>query len=67
MGIIRLIGQFFKIAGFFLDLYKEKNKKKAEEKKKVADEITESFKETNPKLRAAKLNNAVQSINRLRK
>ena len=67
MGIVSLIGQFFKIALFFLGMWSEKDKEKAAEKKKVADVVTEAFQETNPQLRASKLNNAVSHINKLRK
>lgn len=65
MAILELIGNLFKAFFFFADLWREKNKERAEQKKKVADEITEAFKETDPKTRASKLNAAVGRIKRL--
>jgi len=66
MPILTLIGNLFKVFFFFANLWKEKDKKKAEEKKKVADEITEAFKQTNKKTRASRLNSAIANINKLR-
>ena len=67
MGILVLIGQFLKAMMFFLELWVEKDKEQAERKKVVANEIVEAFKQTDPKLRASRLNSAVFSINELRR
>jgi len=66
MGIIKLIGQVLKIFGFFLDLWKEKDAKKAKEKAIVGRDIVDAFKETNKDIRASRLSAAVNDINRLR-
>ena len=65
MHIFALIGNLFKVFFFFADFFKEKDKKKSEAKKVVADEITEAFKETDPKTRASRLNVAIGHINEL--
>jgi len=65
MAILTLVGNLFKVFFFFTNLWTEKDKKKAEAKKKVADEITEAFKETDKDTRVARLNAAVANINKL--
>ncbi len=65
MHIFALIGNIFKAFFFFANLWTEKNKEKAEKKKKVADDITAAFTETNKKTRASRLNSAVGRIKRL--
>jgi len=65
MAILSLIGNIFKVFFFFANLWTEKNKEKAAKKKKVADEITAAFTETDKKTRASRLNTAVGRINRL--
>ena len=59
MEWLAFIGQLFKIAMFFLDLWREKNKKKAAEKAEIAKEIVDAFKQTNKSLRASYLNSAI--------
>ena len=63
--MLKLIPQFVQIVLFFMNLYKEKDKEKAQAKKVVADRITDAFKQTDPERRAALLNSAVGRINRL--
>ena len=63
--MFKLIGQFIQVIFFFLKLYREKNKEKAEKKKKVADDITAAFTETDKKLRASRLNSAIAKVKRL--
>ena len=63
--MIKLIGQFFQVAMFFLNLWREKDKEKAEEKKKIASKVVNAFKQTDKKLRASRLNSAVNDINQL--
>jgi len=65
MHIFILIGNVFKVFFFFANLWTEKDKAKAEKKKKVADEITAAFTETDKKIRASRLNAAVGGIKRL--
>ena len=65
MGIFQTIGQLLKVVFFFLSLWKEKDKVKAEAKKKVGEQILDAFKQTDKDKRASRLNNAVGSINRL--
>lgn len=66
MGIIKLIASFFKVFLFFGGLWKEKDAKKSKAKAEVGKKIVEAFKETDPDLRASRLNSAVDDINRLR-
>ena len=61
------IGNILKAVLFLAQLWLEKDKKKAAAKKVVADEITDAFKETDPKKRASRLNAAIGNINKLRK
>jgi len=65
MHIFILLGNLFKAFFFFANLWTEKNKEKAEKKKRVADDITAAFTETDKKLRASRLNSAVGSIKRV--
>jgi len=60
--MLQTIGAVIRAVFFLLTLWAEKDKKRAEEKKKVADEITEAFKETDPKQRASKLNAAIAKL-----
>jgi hypothetical protein len=59
------IGNIIKVVLFFLNLWREKDKEKAEAKKKVADQIVNAFKQTDKAKRASRLNRAVSSINRM--
>lgn len=62
MGVIKLIGQFLEVFFFFMSLWAEKNKKKAEEKAAIAKEIVDAFKETDPRRRASYLNSVVGKL-----
>ena len=62
MGILQTIGNIVKAILLFASLWSEKNKRKAEEKKKIADEITAAFKQTNRHLRASHLNAAIGKL-----
>ena len=62
MEIIIAIGTFLKIAMFFLDLWKEKDKLKAEKKAAIGKEIVNALKQTDKKVRASMLNVAVSHI-----
>jgi len=66
MGIIKLIGQFLKIIGFFLDLWKEKDKFRAEQKAAAAKEVVDAFKITDKDDRASAVSAAIARIGRLR-
>ena len=66
LPMLNLIGQFFKIAMFFMKLWAEKDAAKAEEKKKIATKVIDALKQTDKKVRASRLNAAVSDINRLR-
>jgi hypothetical protein len=61
--MIKVIGQMFQVALFFLNLWREKDKEKAEAKKKVATQIVDAFKQTDKTKRASRLNRAVGAIN----
>jgi len=65
MGIFQTIGQLLKVVFFFMNLWKEKDKEKAEAKKKVGEQILDAFKQTDKGKRASRLNRAIGSINRL--
>jgi hypothetical protein len=65
MGWLTVIGQFFKVILFFGNLWKEKDKEKAEAKKKVGVQIVDAFKQTDKKKRASRLNRALDDVNRL--
>lgn len=64
MAWFGIIGQFFKVVLFFLDLWKEKDKKKAEEKAEIAKEIVDAFKQTDKAQRASSLNIVVGKLRR---
>lgn len=66
-SILATILAFLKVAKFFMDLYLERDKKKAEDMAQVGHEVVDAFKEADPKTRASRLNSAVQSIDQLRK
>jgi len=59
MAVLKIIGQFFEVAFFFMKLWTESNKKKAEEKAAVAKEIVDAFKEPNKHRRASYLSSAI--------
>ena len=65
MGWITAVIQLFKIFGKVLDLFTEKNKKKAAAKKEALDKLTDAAKETDKKKRASKLNRVLDDVNRL--
>ncbi|MHA2068761.1 MAG: hypothetical protein ACXABY_30725 [Candidatus Thorarchaeota archaeon] len=65
MGIFATIGQLLKALNFFLSLWREKDKKKAEAKKKVMTKVVDAFKQTDKKERASRLNRALDDANRL--
>jgi len=65
MAILALIGNIFKAFFFFANLWTEKNREKAEKKKKVADEIISAFTQVDKKKRASRLNAAIGAIKRL--
>jgi hypothetical protein len=67
MAILAAIGTGLKIIFFFLNLWREKDKKKAKKKAEIGKEIIDAFAETSKKKRASRLNAAVGRINRLRK
>ena len=60
--MIKAISAFFTIVMFFLGLYGETNKKKAEEKAVLAKEIVNALKETNKFRRASELNVVVNKL-----
>ena len=64
-AIIPLIMNAFKLIFFFLDLWKEKDQEKAEQKAEIAKAVVNAFKQTNPEKRASRLNTAIDAINRL--
>jgi hypothetical protein len=66
MAWITLVLQSFKFFGFFIDLYKEKDKKKAEEKAIIGKDIVNAYKETDPKIRASRINAVSDAIDRVR-
>jgi len=57
--MIKAISAFFTIVMFFLGLYGETNKKKAEEKAALGKELIDALKETNPARRASYINAVV--------
>ena len=65
MGIITSIIQLFKLIGKVIDLFIEKDKKKAEAKKETLDKLTDAAKETDPKKRASKLLRVLDDANRV--
>lgn len=66
MGWITAGIQLFKIFGKVLDLFREKDKKKAAKKKIALDKLTNAAKETDKKKRASKLNRVLDRAKRLR-
>jgi CRISPR/Cas system-associated protein Csm6 len=62
---VTTISNVLKIILFFLGLWGERNSARAKKKKEVAKEVLDAMAETNPKLQAAMLNSAIQSVNRL--
>ena len=62
MAWLAVIGQFFKIIGFFLDLNKESNKKKAKEKAELGKELVDALAETNKSRRASYVNAVVVKL-----
>ena len=67
MGLLTVIGQTIKAILFFLDLFRERDKKRAASKAVVAKEVVDAFTETDKETRASKLSAAVVNINKLRK
>lgn len=65
-GIGAAVGQFLKVTMFFLSLWKERDIKKAAEKKEVAKEMANAMAETDRKLQASRVNAAINHANRLR-
>ena len=63
--MFKTIGTAFKIILFFLNLWKEKDEKKSQEKSEIGKEIVDAFKETDKTNRASKLNSAVGRIDRM--
>jgi hypothetical protein len=59
------IGQLALLLGKVIDLFVEKDKKKAEAKKESLDKLTNAAKETDKKKRASKLNRVIDDVNRL--
>jgi CRISPR/Cas system-associated protein Csm6 len=62
---VTTISNVLKIILFFLGLWGERNSARAKKKKELAKEVLDAMAETNPKLQAALLNSAIQSVNRL--
>jgi CRISPR/Cas system-associated protein Csm6 len=62
---VTTISNVLKIILFFLGLWGERNSARAKKKKELAKEVLDAMAETNPKLQAAMLNSAIQSVNRL--
>ena len=61
-----LAGQLFKLIFFFLDLWKEKDKVKAEKKAKLGEELVGAFAETDRDTRASRINVTIGRIDRLK-
>ena len=53
---------FLQILKVFLDLWKERDSKKAEKKAEIAKEIVDAFAEADPKEKASKLNAVITDI-----
>ena len=62
-GIIALCQVFM----FFANLWKERDSKKAEEKKELGKELIDAVGETDRDKQASKYNNVIQHIRRVRK
>ena len=56
------LGQVFALFGKVLDLFMEKDKKKAEAKKEALDKLTNAAKETDKAKRASKLNRVLDDV-----
>lgn len=65
MQIIAFIMSLFKFGGLIIGLFKEKDAKKAEEKAKVAGDMVNAYKETDPKKRASAINRVSDDIDGL--
>jgi hypothetical protein len=63
--MLSTIGNVLKILLFFLGMWGERNTSRAKKKKELGKEIVDAFAETDPKIRASRLNAVTQSINRL--
>lgn len=59
------IFQLFQLIGKVIDLFNEKDEKKAESKKEALDTLTDAAKETDPVKRASELNRVLDDVNRL--
>ncbi len=62
MGWFTAIAQLFSIIGKVIDLFREKDAKKAEAKKEALDKLTNAAKETDPKKRASELNRVLDDV-----
>lgn len=65
MEWLALIGQLFKLLFFFLDLWKEKDKIKAEKKAEIGRSLVDAFSQTDSNTRASHINLAIGRIKRL--
>ena len=63
--MIAAIGAIFKIIGFFIGLWKERDEEKAKEKAEAAKEIVDVFKETDKRRQASRLVALTTRINRM--
>ena len=63
--MIQLISNIIRAVLFFGNIYREKDKKKAEEKAEIGKDIINAFKETDKKRRASELNSAIGRIKRM--
>jgi hypothetical protein len=61
------IAGLIKVLFFFLDLWSEADKERAEKKAAVAKEVVDAFKETDPDKRASELNRTIGLIDRMRR
>jgi len=64
--MFKTIGQVIQAIMFFLNLWKEKDARKAKQKAEIAKEMVDAFQETDNKTKASRLNGVVGSINRMR-
>ena len=62
MGWITAIVQILKLFGKVLDLFMERDAKKAEVKKVALDKLTDAAKETDTTKRASKLNRVLDDV-----
>ena len=65
MGYVTAFIQLLKILGKVIGLFTEKNKIKAAKKKDILNDVLDAAKEVNPKIRASRLNMALDDTNRL--